>query len=146
MGACMSSGGIDVSEEDKRLHREAEKSLKEVRRRPVCTQETHFDGIVGQSENVSSGQGISQLGRASSASETESHVLGFTSRIRRLWQVDHPKADAAYPQRAILIARSRVLPTARIYQYYSRSEIPSRRHGRHGSRGPGGECTLRQAR
>lgn len=31
MGACMSSGGIEVSEEDKRLHREAEKSLKEVR-------------------------------------------------------------------------------------------------------------------
>ena len=31
MGACMSSGGVDVSEEDKRLHREAEKSLKEVR-------------------------------------------------------------------------------------------------------------------
>ena len=31
MGACMSSGSIDVSEEDKRLHREAEKSLKEVR-------------------------------------------------------------------------------------------------------------------
>ena len=31
----MSSGGIDVSEEDKRLHREAEKSLKEVRQVPV---------------------------------------------------------------------------------------------------------------
>ena len=34
MGACMSSSnpGIEVSEEDKRLHREAEKALKEVRR------------------------------------------------------------------------------------------------------------------
>ncbi len=31
MGACMSSGGIEVSEEDKRLHREAEKSLRDVR-------------------------------------------------------------------------------------------------------------------
>lgn len=33
MGACMSSqnSGIEVSEEDKRLHREAEKALKEVR-------------------------------------------------------------------------------------------------------------------
>ncbi len=30
MGACMSSGPIEVSEEDKRLHREAEKQLKEV--------------------------------------------------------------------------------------------------------------------
>lgn len=31
MGACFSSTGIDVSEEDRRLHREAEKNLKEVR-------------------------------------------------------------------------------------------------------------------
>ncbi len=31
MGACMSSGGLEVSEEEKRLHREAEKNLKEVR-------------------------------------------------------------------------------------------------------------------
>lgn len=33
MGVCMSSSnqGIEVSEEDKRLHREAEKALKEVR-------------------------------------------------------------------------------------------------------------------
>ncbi|THG93841.1 hypothetical protein EW026_g7506 [Hermanssonia centrifuga] len=31
MGACMSSGAIEVSEEDKRLHREAEKSLKEAK-------------------------------------------------------------------------------------------------------------------
>ena len=32
MGACMSSSnpGIEVTEEDKRLHREAEKALKEV--------------------------------------------------------------------------------------------------------------------
>ena len=30
----MSSGGIEVSEEDKRLHREAEKSLREVRPYP----------------------------------------------------------------------------------------------------------------
>ena len=37
MGACMSSShpGIEVSEEDKRKHREAEKALKEVRR-PLC--------------------------------------------------------------------------------------------------------------
>lgn len=36
MGACMSSpsSGIEVSEEDKRLHREAEKALKEVRGPP----------------------------------------------------------------------------------------------------------------
>ncbi|KAI0932808.1 hypothetical protein AcW1_000176 [Taiwanofungus camphoratus] len=33
MGACMSSGGIEVSEEDKRLHKEAEKSLKEAKAR-----------------------------------------------------------------------------------------------------------------
>ncbi len=31
MGACMSSGSVEISDEDKRLHREAEKSLKEVR-------------------------------------------------------------------------------------------------------------------
>lgn len=31
MGTCMSVGSIEVSEEDKRRHREAEKSLKEVR-------------------------------------------------------------------------------------------------------------------
>ncbi|KAI0089980.1 heterotrimeric G protein alpha subunit 4 [Irpex rosettiformis] len=31
MGACMSSGQIEVSEEDKRLHREAEKQLKEAK-------------------------------------------------------------------------------------------------------------------
>lgn len=31
MGACLSSGSIEVSEEEKRLHREAERSLKEVR-------------------------------------------------------------------------------------------------------------------
>ncbi|KAI1789170.1 heterotrimeric G protein alpha subunit 4 [Ganoderma leucocontextum] len=31
MGACMSSGGIEVSDEDKRLHREAEKSLREAK-------------------------------------------------------------------------------------------------------------------
>ncbi|KAI0286640.1 guanine nucleotide binding protein, alpha subunit [Russula aff. rugulosa BPL654] len=30
MGNCMSTGSVDVSEEDKRRHREAEKSLKEV--------------------------------------------------------------------------------------------------------------------
>lgn len=30
MGACFSAGSFDVSEEDKRRHREAEKSLKEV--------------------------------------------------------------------------------------------------------------------
>jgi guanine nucleotide-binding protein subunit alpha len=31
MGNCMSTGGIEVSDDDKRRHREAEKSLKEVR-------------------------------------------------------------------------------------------------------------------
>ncbi|THH31576.1 hypothetical protein EUX98_g2608 [Antrodiella citrinella] len=31
MGACFSAGGLEVSEEDKRLHREAEKSLKEAK-------------------------------------------------------------------------------------------------------------------
>jgi hypothetical protein len=31
MGNCMSSGAAEVSDEDKRRHREAEKSLKEVR-------------------------------------------------------------------------------------------------------------------
>lgn len=31
MGNCMSAGSVEVSEEDKRRHREAEKSLKEVR-------------------------------------------------------------------------------------------------------------------
>ncbi|KAI0045735.1 heterotrimeric G protein alpha subunit 4 [Auriscalpium vulgare] len=31
MGLCMSSGGVDVSDEDKRLHREAEKQLKDAR-------------------------------------------------------------------------------------------------------------------
>jgi guanine nucleotide-binding protein subunit alpha len=30
MGACLSSGGIEVSEEQKKLHREAEKQMKEV--------------------------------------------------------------------------------------------------------------------
>ena len=32
-------------------------------------------------------------------------VLGVASRIRRLWQVDYPEADATYPQRAVLYAR-----------------------------------------
>lgn len=41
MGACMSSGGIEVSEEDKRLHREAEKSLKEVRPYHLPTKYLH---------------------------------------------------------------------------------------------------------
>ena len=38
MGACMSSSnpGIEVSEEDKRMHREAEKALKEASGSPVC--------------------------------------------------------------------------------------------------------------
>ncbi|KAI8983317.1 heterotrimeric G protein alpha subunit 4 [Trametes punicea] len=31
MGACMSSGGVEVTEEEKRLHREAEKSLREAK-------------------------------------------------------------------------------------------------------------------
>ncbi|CDO70956.1 hypothetical protein BN946_scf184829.g65 [Trametes cinnabarina] len=31
MGACMSSGGVEITEEEKRLHREAEKSLKEAK-------------------------------------------------------------------------------------------------------------------
>ena len=31
MGNCMSAGSVEVSDEDKRRHREAEKSLKEVR-------------------------------------------------------------------------------------------------------------------
>ncbi|KAI0757461.1 heterotrimeric G protein alpha subunit 4 [Daedaleopsis nitida] len=31
MGACMSSGAVEISEEDKRMHREAEKSLKEAK-------------------------------------------------------------------------------------------------------------------
>jgi len=31
MGACFSAGGIEVTEEEKRLHREAEKSLKEAK-------------------------------------------------------------------------------------------------------------------
>ena len=31
MGNCISGGAIEVSEEDRRRHREAEKSLKEVR-------------------------------------------------------------------------------------------------------------------
>jgi guanine nucleotide-binding protein subunit alpha, other len=30
MGACLSSGGIEVTEEEKKLHREAEKQMKEV--------------------------------------------------------------------------------------------------------------------
>lgn len=31
MGACMSSGPVDISEEDKKRHKEAEKSLREAR-------------------------------------------------------------------------------------------------------------------
>lgn len=31
MGNCMSAGSVEVSDEDKRRHREVEKSLKEVR-------------------------------------------------------------------------------------------------------------------
>ncbi|KAI0063228.1 heterotrimeric G protein alpha subunit 4 [Artomyces pyxidatus] len=31
MGLCMSTGGVEVTEDDKRLHREAEKSLREAR-------------------------------------------------------------------------------------------------------------------
>ncbi len=30
MGACISSGGVEVTEADKALHRQAEKELKEV--------------------------------------------------------------------------------------------------------------------
>lgn len=41
MGACMSSGPVEISEEDKRLHREAEKSLKEVRPLPLSPPTLH---------------------------------------------------------------------------------------------------------
>lgn len=46
MGNCISAGSVEVSDEDKRKHREAEKSMKEVRiqfpsfslaYKPVCT-------------------------------------------------------------------------------------------------------------
>lgn len=60
MGACMSSGGIEVSEEDKRLHREAEKSLKEVR--PIIFQRSTFTDAsslypLGQAEDAEASQG-----------------------------------------------------------------------------------------
>lgn len=36
MGICTSSGGIEISEDDKQRHREAEKVLKEVSFRSRC--------------------------------------------------------------------------------------------------------------
>lgn len=60
MGACMSSGGIEVSEEDKRLHKEAEKSLKEVRLSiGIPCKESCTDMLyLGQSEDVKASKGI----------------------------------------------------------------------------------------
>lgn len=45
MGACMSSGGIEVTEEDKRRNREVEKNLREVRVADSLTSITHSEHV-----------------------------------------------------------------------------------------------------
>ena len=60
MGACMSSSnpGIEVSEDDKRMHREAEKALKEVR--PICCSSANSNftsAVTGKIEDGLTGQG-----------------------------------------------------------------------------------------
>lgn len=62
MGACMSSSqGVEISEEDKRLHREAEKALKEVRSsfsvRFTVTEVGLSSFVVGEIEIGLAGQG-----------------------------------------------------------------------------------------
>jgi len=60
MGACMSSSnpGIEVSEEDKRMHREAEKALKEVRRMCCSLANSNLTSVVtGKIEDGLAGQG-----------------------------------------------------------------------------------------
>lgn len=61
MGACMSSpgSGIEVSEEDKRLHREAEKALKEVSR-PLGLRCSLSNLVTGEIEDGLTSQGLGQ--------------------------------------------------------------------------------------
>ena len=51
MGACLSSGGFEVSEDDKRRHREAEKSLKEACMRPLSLPTTTLTLVPGEGED-----------------------------------------------------------------------------------------------
>ena len=59
MGNCMSGTAVDISEDDKRRHREAEKSLKEVGF-------THLGDICESSEQVTLGNLICGLRRSKS--------------------------------------------------------------------------------
>lgn len=91
MGACMSSpsSGIEVSEEDKRLHREAEKALKE-----VCSPLSAFSFMTDIA--ISLRQAKSKMASQVKVGVPVSpnlqlglHVAlsGVTFRVRRLWKV-----------------------------------------------------------
>ncbi len=88
MGACMSSGAIEVSEEDKRLHREAEKSLKEVRVSLFVASKVLLISIF------------------SGESEVSPPSQGPFTRFRGLREVDHPEANAPYPPCTLLSSRN----------------------------------------
>jgi hypothetical protein len=94
MGACMSSpsSGIEVSEEDKRLHREAEKALKEVcgsLSLLLLLQLTSlFPCSLGEIEFGFTGQGAAQSPSWLIPDLTHVGLSGVASGVRRLWQVD----------------------------------------------------------
>ena len=60
MGACISSSnpGIELSEEDKQMHRDAEKALKEVRRTSCSLTNSNVTSVVtGKIEDGLASQG-----------------------------------------------------------------------------------------
>ena len=87
MGACMSSGGIEVTEEDKRLHREAEKSLREVRSSmsPSLTLVSSLSLTIGEGQDGSTSQGPPPW-------------------LWRFRKIHNPEANAAYPPSPFLLA------------------------------------------
>ena len=159
----MSAGSVDVSDEDKRRHREVEKSLKEVR--------IEFHSFSCIYANILSQYCVLTTLCIVRRSRSWPHRLRYVEMIPKfnilaktapqgtavgIWRfrkvydsegeslcldiinccrTDILSANASHPSCAILITRSRVLQTAHFQQPYARAQIRSGFDGRYGITG-----------
>jgi len=57
MGACLSSGGVEVTDEEKRMHREVEKQMREVSLLIVIAP-CNLNDSIGESQDGFTSQGV----------------------------------------------------------------------------------------
>jgi hypothetical protein len=97
MGNCMSATAVDISDDDKRRHREAEKSLKEVgvtHSADICGSLSKYPlgtwrVVSGEAKVSLTSQGALVLPNPETISEP--CMLGITIRIRRFGKIYYPQ-------------------------------------------------------